>query len=296
MAHNRDDHSPPKTPRRTRGALARLRREMGNFSDAERRVAEVLLERPGDVVALSVTQVADLAGVSEATVVRLCQSLGFSGFAEIKIRLASEITEPFNIVHADIVDDDGPEQILEKVFRSDMQTLFDSLTVVDRRAFAEAVEAIAGAGEVHFFGVGTSAPIALDASYRFEQIGIRSKAIVDSIQMGVTARHLPAGSLVCGISNSGATRATLEAMELARQSGAKTMCITSFQRSPIVSVCDISLVVASRELAYRFEAMASRLAHLALLDALHVAVAHLDVELRQEILKRSAEVIARHRF
>jgi RpiR family carbohydrate utilization transcriptional regulator len=295
MTQNKDDLTLKPTPR-TRGALARLRRDLSNFRSTERRVAQVFLDNPAAIVGLSVTEVSDLADVSDATVVRFCQRLGFSGFAEFKIQLASEIAEPFQIVHADIDAADGSLEIIEKVFKSNMQALYDTLEVLNKEAFLAAVEAICKAKGLRFFGVGTSAPIAMDAWYRFDQLGIPSLAIIDSIQMGVAAAQLDEKTTVVGISHSGATRATVEALELAAKAGAVTICITSFQRSPIVSVSKIALIVAARETSYRAEAMASRLAHLCVLDALHVAVAHRNPEFREAQLRRSAEIVARHRF
>jgi DNA-binding MurR/RpiR family transcriptional regulator len=296
MASTEQERDRGKSTQRPRGALARLNRDLESFREAERQVAEVFMSMPADVVSLSVTEVADRANVSDATVVRFCQSLGFSGFAEFKIQLASEITEPFEFIHADIQESDGPIEILDKVLQSDMQTLYDTLSVLDRKSFTKAVHSIATSSELSFFGVGTSAPIAIDASYRFEQLGIPSRAMTDSIQMAVAALHVKKGVTVIGISHSGATRATLDALELAGQAGATTICITSFQRSPMVSASEIALVVAAREISYRFEALASRLAHLAVLDALNIAVAHLEIDASLHHLKRSAEIIARHRF
>ncbi len=281
---------------RSKGALARLRRDLKDFHAAERRVAQAFLDQPASIVGLSVTQVADQASVSEATVVRFCQSLGFSGFAEFKIHLASEIAEPFSIVHADIKDSDEAVDVLHKVFRSEMRCLYDTLSIVDHTAFLNAVAALAGARSVLIFGVGTSGPIALDAAYRFEQLGIPAAAVIDSIQMAVAALNIDPKSVALGVSNSGATRATLDAMRLARSAGAKTICITTFERSPIINATEIPLVVAAQEMHYRFEAMASRLAHLALLDALCIAIAHVDPQRRESHLRRSAEVIARHRL
>lgn len=295
MAKKNDELSQKSAPK-TRGALARLRRDMVNFRSTERRVAQVFLDNPPAIVGLSVTEVSDLADVSDATVVRFCQRLGFSGFAEFKIQLASEIAEPFQIVHADISNADGSLEIIEKVFKSNMQTLYDTLDVLNREAFVAAVEAICNAQSLRFFGIGTSAPIALDAWYRFDQLGFPSLAIIDPIQMAVAALQFDEKTVAIGISHSGATRATVEALKLSAAAGAMTICITSFQRSPIVSTSDIPLIVAARETSYRAEAMASRLAHLSVLDALHVAVAHKNPDFREAHLRRSAEVVARHRF
>ena len=62
----------------------------GVFS-AERRVAEFILKNPDQVVTLNVADIAEQSGVSDATVIRLCKHLGYTGFYQMKLQLAHEL-------------------------------------------------------------------------------------------------------------------------------------------------------------------------------------------------------------
>ena len=86
------------------------------------------------------------------------------------------------------------------------------------------------------------------------------------------------------------------AVEAAKDAGAQTILITSFLRSPLSEVADIVLTAGSREVSFHLEAVASRLAHLAVIDALLVAVAELDHQRSERALDLYADVVAEHRF
>ena len=104
------------------------------------------------------------------------------------------------------------------------------------------------------------------------------------------------GDVCLAISHTGATRETLAATRAAAEAGATTIAITSFLRSPLTEVAAITLVAGSRETNYRVEAMASRMAHLAVLDALFVAVALQDRQRALAAQDAHAAVMAEHRF
>lgn len=277
-----------------RGAMVRLQRDAPGLKAAERRVAEVCIDDPAGVVGMSVQELAAAAGASTATVIRMCQALGFSGYSQFKIVLAAEVTPAGAGVWQDLTRDDTPIEVLEKVFQAETATLADTLTVIDRDEFTRATRAIAAAARIRFLGVGTSGPVAQDASFQFQQFGRDAIALTDAIQMEISSLSLDASAVAVGISHSGATRATVDALERARAQGAKTICVTSYPASPIARTAEIALVVAARETSYRSGASAGRLAHLTVLDALNVAVANRDPELRVEMHQQAAAVVARH--
>lgn len=277
-----------------KGALVRLNRDATHLTKAEQQVAQVCLDRPHDVLAMSVQQLAAEAGSSTATVVRMCQTLGFSGFSQFKMVLAVEVAPSTTRVMEDVAVEDSAEDIARKVFQAEAATLSDTLAVLDMNAFAAAVGALGDARRIRFFGVGTSAPVASDAAFQFQGYGADAVAMVDAIQMEISTLALGDGDVAVAVSHSGATRATVDALERAKAQGARAICITSYAHSPIVSVADVALVVAGRETTYRSAANAGRLAHLAVIDALNIGVANRQPALRAEMHQHAAAVVARH--
>ncbi|HEV7941639.1 MAG TPA: MurR/RpiR family transcriptional regulator [Solirubrobacteraceae bacterium] len=275
--------------------LARTRSLLPSLQASDARVAKVILEQPDAVIYRSVSEVAESAGTSSATVVRCAQKLGFRGFHDLKLALARE-RATFQAVQPQSEEAvDERIAVLAQVTSAGAQTVRDAAALVDPAAFEATVSALAAASRVLFAGVGTSAPLAQDAAYRFSAIGLRADAYADAHVQHFQALQLQAQDVCVAISHTGSTRETLEVAQAAHDSGARTVAITSFASSPLTELADQVIVAGTREVAFQLEAMASRLAHLALLDALLVAVAARDPDRAQAALLHFTDMLGAHR-
>ncbi|SDY52410.1 MurR/RpiR family transcriptional regulator [Herbiconiux ginsengi] len=266
------DTAAPSSTRATVHILERMRAGLTALSPAERRVADAVLRDPLAVIHLSVSELAAAAETSPATVVRLCASLGLRGYQELKITLASESIPHDRRVLGEITPGDGAHEITHKVMEATARALSEASRSVDTSVLDEIARTVLTARRVQFGAVGTSAPLALDAAYRLVTLGIDASFASDVHMQHVTARMLRPGDVFFAISHTGSTFETLSAARAAKASGATTVSLTSFSRSPLTETTDLNLVVGSAETAYRVEAMASRIVHLAVLDALFVTL------------------------
>ncbi len=274
---------------------AAIRASLPGLQPADARVARTILDDPGAAVYLTVTEVASRAKTSASTVVRACQVLGFRGFHDLKLALARDLGAT-NPSPGDIATGDSSFDVLRKVLASDAQAIADSVATIDPAAFEHAVAAIDGAASLLFVGVGTSAPLAQDAAYRFLTIGIDARAPAD-----VHVQHAAAGLLrpedVCfAISHTGSTRETVEEVASAKAAGALTIAVSSFASSPLADLVDVLLVAGGAEHSFRIEAMASRIGHLSVLDALFVAVAQRRPAAAQAALEEVGRTLSDHRY
>ena len=255
----------------------------------------MVVDQPELVIHRSAAEVAELANTSAATVVRCAQKLGFRGFHDLKLSLAQELPA-FSRDQTAAPAADPRVAALARVTRAGAEAVRDAGALVDPASFETAVSAIGDAARVVFVGVGTSAPLCQDAAYRFSAIGIGAEAPADVHMQHVHARRLAAGEVCVAVSHTGATHETLQAARGAAQAGATVVAITSFTRSALTELSDCVIVAGARELGLRLEAVASRLAHLAVLDALLVAVAERDPGRSQAALAIYADVLAEHRL
>jgi DNA-binding MurR/RpiR family transcriptional regulator len=285
---------PPPPP--LDGVLERLRATLDGFTPAARRIAAFILANAEEVVHSSVTEVAARAGASEGSVIALCRQLGARGFQDLKIALARGLVQPVQFIHEDLDRADDVATVIDKIFRSDMQALQDTLKVLDRAAMARAVAAIRAASRVEIYGIGSAAPIAEDANYRLLRIGIQSKVAVDSHIQAISAALAGPGVAVITVSHSGSTIETVTATRLARESGATTICITNYGRSPLLAHADIVLHTIARETQFRTEAMTSRIAQLAIVDALVASLALADHDRAIRTIGHTFAVLANKRF
>jgi RpiR family transcriptional regulator, carbohydrate utilization regulator len=277
------------------GVLARVRAAFASLTEAEQRVATAFEQHPAQLVYLPVEELAARIGVSTATVVRFCQALGYRGLRDLKLALAAETLVTPTLIHEAIAPDDSVAAIARKVLQSDLQAIADSMSVLDDVALERAVELLLNATRVEFYGVGSSIPVALDAHYRFLRIGLPATIVTDVHVQAVSAAQLPPGAVAFAISHTGRTRETLNALRKAREAGASCILLTSHARTPLGRYADVQLVTASRETAFRTEAVASRIAHLSLIDALYVAVGLRKADAQAQ-LAAADEIIAEHRL
>jgi RpiR family transcriptional regulator, carbohydrate utilization regulator len=284
---------PPRAP----GTVAEMvRAASGSLPPAEARVAQALLTRGADVVHSSVTEVALAADTGVGTVVRACQSLGFKGFQAAKIALAQDLLPLDERPHTDVAEGDSPGQVLAKLADASGDALRRAVASVAADALGRATELIAGARRVLCLGVGTSAPLAQDTAYRLATIGIDADAPPDVHVQHVRARLLKENDVALAVSHTGATQETLGAVRGAREAGAAIIAITSFSTTPLTELADVALVAGGRETRYRVEAMASRLAHLLVIDTLYTSLVLASPRRSQPAQQLTADVLAEHRY
>jgi DNA-binding MurR/RpiR family transcriptional regulator len=240
---------------------------------ALRKVADVVLARPELAIYASVNEVAAAAGVSEATVMRLCRLLGFLGFQDFKIALARELVTPLQRLHEEVAEGDDAATIVHKVFQANLAALQDTLAVLDMKAVAAAAQDLRAARLILLIGVGTSGPIVEDAANKFFRLGLPVRAVTDAHLMMMAAALLTPADVLVAVSHSGSTRDTVETAKTARSAGARVICITNNSLSPLTKTADLVLVTASRETRFRQEAMASRLCQTSIIDSLYTLMA-----------------------
>ncbi|ATU95502.1 transcriptional regulator [Phyllobacterium zundukense] len=248
--------------------LARIDASRSSLPPTARRIADYISNHAVDVVHMSVTELAERAAASEGSVVALCQQLGARGFQHLKIALARDLVQPVQFIQEDLTREDDVPTVVEKIFRANLQALQDTLNVVDTNQMSRAVTAIINADRVEVYGIGSAAPIAEDANYRLLRIGIESKVVLDSHVQAISASLTGPNVATITVSHSGSTHETIAATRLAKEAGATTICITNFGKSPIQAYCDIILQTMAKETGFRTEAMTSRIAQLAIVDAL----------------------------
>ncbi len=283
---------PVKVP----GSFVRLHGAYSGLRAAEQRVADFILAHPDELIYLTVTELAERTNTSESTVVRLCQKVGYKGYQEFKIVLARDMVEPETEIYAAIEPDDDLATVKSKVFQANAQALRDTIEVLDDAQLGRAVQAIARARRVEIYGVGGSAPLAVDAYHKFLKLGLATVALSDGDLMAMSSSLLEADDVALGISHTGASRDVTDALGRAKKHGATTICITHRPASPITKVSDVVLVTAAKQTAFRSDASSSRIAQLTIIDTLYVGVAHTNHARSLAMIERTREATASKRY
>ncbi|MDR4945617.1 MurR/RpiR family transcriptional regulator [Neobacillus cucumis] len=275
----------------TNNCFNKIRSYYPRFSEKEKQIADYILKNPEKIVHGTINEVAEDLGVADATVFRFCKRIGFKGYQAMKIALASETIIPRKEIHEEITEEDNEQEITEKVFKSNIQTMENTLQLLDRVTIKKAVELISTADKVHFFGTGGSSIIAMDAFHKFVRTGVKAYAFTDSHFQLMAASQLTPRDLAVVISHSGTNSDTINILNVALENGAKTIGITSFPKSPISQKADVVLLTSSEETKYRSEALASRIAQLSIIDVLYVNIMIKNKEVSQESLEKVRKAI-----
>ncbi|QMU70980.1 MurR/RpiR family transcriptional regulator [Streptacidiphilus sp. P02-A3a] len=268
---------------------AHIRARLPELRDTEARVAQVFLEQGSELVRLSVSDVAALAGTAPSSVVRACQRLGFRGYQEVKIAAARQAPRP-----APPTEDDPAGRALAHTVQAAHQVLDGLLETVSVKHLRSAARTLNEASRVLVFGAGLSGAVALDAGYRLRALGCVVDVPADPMTAQLSAGLLGVNDACLAISHSGATRSTVDAARRARLHGATIVALTSYANSPLSETSTCTLVAGSQELVLGLEAVASRLAHLAVVDALTMTLLSLRGPDAERALALSQDVTADH--
>ena len=256
----------------SKNALEMVRAALPTLRKSDAKVAQLVLADPFRILDTSLGEAANLAGVSQPTVVRFCVAVGFSGYGEFKLRLAQSLALGRTATHSVISATDTLGSVADKIFEYTLTSLDWARQHLDRAALGQAVDTLAAAASIEFFGFGASAIVAEDAQQKFPLFGVPCRAQSDSHQQIMIASMVRPGDVVVVISNTGRTRQIVEAAQVARESGAKLIGIVGAD-GPVSAACDVTLVVETLDNTNVYTPTTSRIAALALVDILSTAVA-----------------------
>lgn len=295
------DSTQNTAPKPALSVLIRVRGAMPNLRPAEQRVAEAVLADPAGISESSITTVARRCQTSETTVLRFCRAIGLAGYPELRIALARaaqwEETDHTAgaVVSSQIGAGDSLADVVAKITHADARAIEETGAALDLHVLERAIDAVHTAGRVDIYGIGASALVGSDLHQKLHRIGRISFAWSDPHLALTAAAVLGRGDVAIGISHTGTTIDTVDALAVARSRGATTIAITNFHGSPIVGEADLTLLTAARETTFRSGAMSSRIAQLAVIDCVFAGVAQRSYDSAIAALEDTYDVVrSRH--
>jgi RpiR family carbohydrate utilization transcriptional regulator len=264
--HDNEISKPPEV-------LVKLRDLLPSLSGEEKRLAEYILLHYASVPKLSLVQLAEEAMVSPGTVCDFCETMGFKGYHALHEALAEIDSVAASVFFEGIDASFDLRRTVKSVFDHITNVLTQTFESLDMDSMQQAVDAISVADQIVILGLGTSASVAQEFAFRLEWIGLNCNQYVDPHRQLMAITLLDQDDVAIAISHSGRTKNIVNALKLARERGTKTICITDFPHSPITEYADIRLYPVHAESNLGVEMVATRAAHLALIDAIATSVA-----------------------
>ncbi len=252
--------------------LQDIQQQMPRMTRAERKVATVVVADPYKVLRKSIGLLASEAGVSEPSVIRFCRAMQCRGFQEFKLKLAQSLATGAHFDDIGPTIDASGSDLITKVIDSGIASLIkvrDSLPADDVTA---AIQLLAQAERIEFYGLGGSGIVAQDAQHKFFRLGIPVVAYSDPTVHAVAASLLGPGCVIVAISQGGNTQDIIASVEVGLAAGASVIAITASE-SPLARLATLCLPMNSLADEDLYAPVKSRMAHLAIVDVLAVGVA-----------------------
>ncbi|WP_442601764.1 MurR/RpiR family transcriptional regulator [Paenibacillus sp. KN14-4R] len=273
------------------GGLVKLKEIYDQLNPSEQKVAKYILKTPEQMISMSIAQLSEVSGASQAAIVRLCKSLDVKGYQDLKIKIAGDLHQVEEQGYQDIRLHDELETIIQNVTNNNIQSIRDTVKILDTKLVEQAVEALHQAKRIFFYGLGASNLIAQDAQQKFLRINKTSLAFSDPSMQLTTSVTLTKDDVAVGISYSGETPYLIAAIKQAKANGAKTISISKYGTSSLSPYIDIPLSISSTDSEIRSGAIASRISQLNVIDMLYIGVASKDYEHSVDYLNRTRKAI-----
>ena len=270
--------------------LVQIKELTPELSRAEQRVARWVVVHPRQASLSTLAGIAMACGASEPTVIRFCRHIGLDGFREFTIRLTEDLSRPVSNVHNAVSADDKAPDAVTKVMDSSIQSLIDMRSILSSLPIDRAVSAMSSARQIAFAGLGASGHVASDACQKFFRLGTPCTAVTNTPDILQFAGVSEPGDVLIFISHGGRWSELAKAAELASRRGATVIALTD-QGSRLASVATIVFPCEGVEDPSIYTPMSSRLAHLALLDALQVALALVLGDVAVDKLRQSRQAL-----
>ena len=222
---------------------------LDSFFESERKIGTYIIQHTAEVVDMTVGELAQACGVSDASVSRFCKKINMKGFHHLKITLAKEISEK-GIEEEEVsnhISVNDIEQSLKNSLANKVTEITQTVSMMDAKQLSEILNKLNMARTVQFFAVGNTIPVAIDGAFKLNQIGIPAvSGTIWETQIGYTY-NMTAEDVVIAISNSGESTAVLRALEAAKSAGATTLSITNSEKSSAAQLSDYHITTATRE-------------------------------------------------
>lgn len=227
---------------------------------AEKKVADFILANPEATVNANVSELAELSGVSDATVTRLCKHMGYQGYHQLRISLSRDLGRKQGMISG------GKGGTVADLMQEAGNTIAGLGKHIGEEKVQECVELILGCNYVHLVAVGNTAPLAQYMGFRLGRLGIRCTYNMLPEYFMNCINVAQRSDIIFAISQSGTSKNVVKAMELAKEKGLKTIAVTGSEYSPMSRMADCLLLSGVDKHVFDYMKNFSHLNEMAVID------------------------------
>jgi DNA-binding MurR/RpiR family transcriptional regulator len=179
--------------------LLKFRAERDQMSAIERRIADFILDNARLLRDYSSQQLADALGISQSSVVKFCQKLGFKGYPDLKYSVGEATARAENtigVVTAKASARDSHSVLAGNLWRLKSQAEEETRLINPPAAIDAVAAALGMAGKVFLIGLGEDDIHARAFALKLSLLGILTVHNFDPAHMAASVSALPL-ALMC---------------------------------------------------------------------------------------------------
>lgn len=254
-----------------RDLINQIQKEFPKLSKGQKLIAQYIIDNYDKAAFMTASKLANKVGVSESTVVRFANALGFEGYPQLQKGLEeiikTKLTTVQRVEMASQYSNEGA--ILKKVLKGDMDNIRHTLEKMDYDIFQKVVDEVCDAERIYIVGLRSSTALA-------EYLGFYLNLILDNVKIvsyGISNMfeqmlRVSEKDVVIGIGFPRYSIQTLDVLNFAKEEGATVIGITDSLLSPLASIAHYPLIAKSNMASF----VDSLVAPLSLINALIVSV------------------------
>lgn len=271
--------------------LTRIRQRYPSLAQSDRKLAKYVLDNSVQALHMSSQQLANAAGISQSSVVKFAQKIGYKGYPALKIALSEALASappaPSVSVHNAILGDDPLRMVGEKLIKENVAAMHATLDVNTEDKLLHSVAMIRNARRILLVGIGASGLVAKNFSWKLMKIGFNAVAEQDMHALLATVQAMNSKDLLVAVSYSGERREINLAADEASNVGAQILALTGFHPNALQQRATHCLYTIAEEQATRSAAISSTSAQMMLTDLLFMALIQQDLEHAPERIRHS---------
>lgn len=212
------------------------------LSYSERILADRAIQNPEDVVRRPIAELSEALGIAPSTIVSAAKKLGFAGFKDFKLSLASETVNPISGVWNQPERADAQaENTFSRALMSNRTALEEMQKSMSPALFDQATDMLLTAKRIHIFGIGTSGILALELHDYLFRLGLDSVCYEDRHYQLLAASRASSLDVAVALSQSGVNRDIIELAEQLRGRGCPVIGLSNFSCTPFAKYTDLLL-------------------------------------------------------
>ena len=230
-----------------------------SLSKQEKKVADYILEKKGQISYQSLNEIAKQINVGEATIVRFVKKIGFMGFQDFKLQIAKEDFPMIEI---------GYDNYIDNIQSNITDTIISTKSLIDKSQLDNSISLLSKASRLFVYGVGASGLVAMELENKLLRFGKVANSYTGSHFQIMSAAIVNSNDVIIAISLSGTTNDLIESLTLAQKNGAKIIAITNYIMSPIAKLANQVLLTAGRETLLDGGSLVAKISQLYMVDVL----------------------------